>query len=141
MPRREFDEVWDRDLMKQQLGEMRKESVRLKRELTRAKKVQEQTWRETSELRRLVQDGHLREKHLRSRYQDLLERSDGEPSAEPAGTRRTAVQASAVVERQDEKPPERVDPSLVDRAAAEDTSTDGWPTPELEAVSRLVGAL
>ena len=56
MPRREFDEVWDRDLMKQQLGEMRKESVRLKRELARAMKVQEQTWREASELRRLVQE-------------------------------------------------------------------------------------
>jgi hypothetical protein len=60
MPRRDIEEVWDRDLMKQQLGEMREESVRLKRELTRAKKVQEKGWRETSELRRLVQDGRLR---------------------------------------------------------------------------------
>jgi hypothetical protein len=130
MPRREFDEVWDRDLMRQQLGEMRKESSRLKRELARAKKVQEQTWRETSELRRLVQDSHLREKHLRSRCQDLIKGSDGELSGEPAGAQRPAVQPSALVEPAGERPPERVDPSLVDRVAEEETSIDGWPTPE-----------
>jgi hypothetical protein len=130
MSKREFDEVWDQDLMRQQLGELRKESARLKQELARAKKVQDKSWRETSELRRLVQDGHLREKHLRSRYQDLLKRGDGEQSGEAAGSQRPAHQSNAVVEREGERPPERVDPSLVDRLAEDETSTDGWPTPE-----------
>ena len=64
MSRREFDEVWDRDLMRQRLGELRNEAARLKDELARARKTEDKTGRETSELRRLVQDGHLREKHL-----------------------------------------------------------------------------
>ena len=130
MPRREFDEVWDRDLMKQQLGELRKESAHLKQEFARAKKLQEKSWRETSELRRLVQDGHLREKHLRSRYQDLLTNSNAEHSGEPVDSRPTAVQANAKMAGEGERPPELVDPSLVDRLAEDETSTDGWPTPE-----------
>lgn len=140
MPRRDIEEVWDRDLMKQQLGEMREESVRLKRELTRAKKVQEKGWRETSELRRLVQDGHLREKHLRSRYQELLSKNVAEPSVpsgpsgDPTAARRPAVRSQALiergVERGEEGPRERVDPSLIERIVEEDLSSDLWPTPE-----------
>ena len=130
MSKREFDEVWDQDLMRQQLGELRKESAHLKRELDRAKKVQDKSWHETSELRRLVQDGHLREKHLRSRYHDLLANSNAEPSGEPVGSRQTAVRANAKLAGDGERPPELVDPSLVDRLAEEETSTDGWPTPE-----------
>lgn len=130
MSKREFDEVWDQDLMRQQLGELRKESTHLKRELDRAKKVQDKSWRETSELRRLVQDGHLREKHLRSRYQDLLANSNAEHSGEPVGSRQTAVRANAKLAGDGDRPPELVDPSLVDRVAEEETSTDGWPTPE-----------
>ena len=133
MARRDVEEVWDRDLMKQQLGEMREESVRLKRELARAKKAQEKSWRETSELRRLVQDGHLREKHLRSRYQELLAKEVAElsgTSGDPAAVRRSAARSQAVAERGDEEPREQVDPSLVDRIAEEDPSSELWPTPE-----------
>jgi hypothetical protein len=130
MSKREFDEVWDRDLMKRQLGELRKDAGRLKEELAHARKAQEKTGRETSELRRLVQDGHLREKHLRSRYQDLLANSNAEHSGEPVDSRQTAVQANAKVAGEGERPPELVDPSIVDRLAEDETSTDGWPTPE-----------
>ena len=130
MSRREFDEVWDRDLMRQQLGELRNEAARLKDELARARKTEDKTGRETSELRRLVQDGHLREKHLRLRYHDLLKRSTAEHSGEPMVSRRAAVQANAVVDGEAERPPERVDPSLVDRVTEDETATDGWPTPE-----------
>jgi len=130
MSGREFDEVWDRDLMKQQLGELRKETARLKAELARARKAEEKTGRETSELRRLIQDGHLREKHLRSRYHDLLKRGGGEPSGAPRGTRRAAVPEDARAGGAGEKQPERVDPSLVDRVAQDEQPTEGWPTPE-----------
>ena len=54
MSRREIDEVWDCDLLKQQLGELRKETARLKEELARSKKVQERSGQQTAELRRLV---------------------------------------------------------------------------------------
>jgi hypothetical protein len=116
--------------MKRQLGELRKDAGRLKEELAHARKAQEKTGRETSELRRLVQDGHLREKHLRTRYQDLLTNSNAEHSGEPVDSRQTAVQANAKAAGEGERPPELVDPSLVDRIAEDETSTDGWPTPE-----------
>ncbi len=134
MATRDVEEVWDRDLMKQQLGEMREESLRLKRELARAKKAQETGWRETSELRRLVQDGHLREKHLRSRYQELLSKSAAEPSGEAAAPRQPAVRSQAVIERGvgrgGDGPRERVDPGLIERIAEEDPTSEFWPTPE-----------
>lgn len=130
MSGREFDEVWDRDLMKQQLGELRKEAARLKAELARTRKSGEQTGRETSELRRLVQDGHLREKHLRSRYHDLLKTSSGEPAAAPLAARQAATAEGGRAGGASERPVERVDPSLVDRAAQDETPNDGWPTPE-----------
>jgi hypothetical protein len=132
MAGREFDEVWDPDLMKQQLGELRKEAARLKAELAHAKKAGQQIERETTELRRLVQDGHLREKHLRARYHELLKQS----SAEAAGTQPGAPQSpSASAAASDETRPgggprERVDPALVDRLAENEAPTDGWPTPE-----------
>ena len=129
MSSREFEEVWDRDLMKQQLSELRKERTRLKDELARVRKSQERTGHETAELRRLVQDGHLREKHLRSRYQELLADSESERPPGPAshllapddqdGTRAVADAS------------ERIDPSLVDRLEDEDAVTADWPTPEI----------
>ena len=118
MSKREFDEVWDRDLMRQQLGELRKESARLKQELGRAKKVQDKAWRETAELRRLVQDSHLREKHLRSRYHDLLTNGGGEPAGELTSERASAPKA------------DRVDPAIVERLAENPPAVAGWPTPE-----------
>ena len=84
MARRESEEVWDRDLLKQQLGELRKERARLKEELARTRRSLERVGQETAELRRLVQDGHLREQHLRARYQDLLAQSQSESPAGPA---------------------------------------------------------
>lgn len=122
MSKREFDEVWDRDLMRQQLGELRKESARLKQELGRAKKVQDKAWRETAELRRLVQDSHLREKHLRSRYHDLLTNGGGEPAGELADER--------AGERAGAANADRVDPAIVERLAEDPPAVAGWPTPE-----------
>ena len=130
MSGRKFDEVWDRDLMKQQLGELRKETARLKAELARTRKAEEKTGRETSELRRLVQDGHLREKHLRSRYHELLMRSSGELAGAPVGGRQAAVPDDGGAGGAGGRPVERVDPSLVERAAQDETLDDGWPTPE-----------
>jgi len=139
MTGREFDEVWDPDLMKRQLGELRKEAARLKVELAQARKAGQQTERETTELRRLVQDGHLREKHLRARYHELLNQSGAEAPAPQAGAPQSAA-ASAPV--QDESlsgsvsggtvggPRERVDPALVDRLADDEMPSDAWPTPE-----------
>ncbi|MDX1424571.1 MAG: hypothetical protein R3322_15605 [Kiloniellales bacterium] len=141
MAGREFDEVWDPDLMRQQLGELRKESARLKAELARARKTEDKVQRETSELRRLVQDGHLREKHLRARYHELLERSAAEPTAAAPGdpTARTDGGAEGRAdERADraagdaagQRAGERVDPLLVERLAHDEPPADGWPTPD-----------
>lgn len=127
MSGREYDEVWDPDLMRQQLAELRKETARLKAELARARKAKELIGRETSELRRLVQDGHLREKHLRSRYHELLGRSADEPTAGPP---RPPVQDDAMADGAGEAPRERVDPALVDRVAKDETPTNDWPTPD-----------
>jgi len=139
MAGREFDEVWDPDLMKQQLGELRKETVRLKAELAHAKKAGQQIERETTELRRLVQDGHLREKHLRARYHELLEESGAEaPRTQPGAPQSPSAGAAASGDTGSgsrsggpgEGPRERVDPALVDRLANDDAPTVGWPTPE-----------
>ena len=130
MSKREFDEVWDRDLLKQRLAELRKESARLKDELARTKKAHVRTGQETAELRRLVQDGHLREKHLRSRYQDLLAKSQADLAPEPAGPQRAVGPADPESEPGGAAARERVDPSLVDRAASETETPAGWPTPE-----------
>jgi hypothetical protein len=145
MAGREFDEVWDPDLMRQQLGELRKESARLKAELARARKTEDKVQRETSELRRLVQDGHLREKHLRARYHELLERSAAEPpAAAPGGPDgraddraddradgRAETRADSAVETgAGQVAGERVDPLLIDRLAQDEPPADGWPTPE-----------
>jgi len=130
MSGREFDEVWDRDLLKQQLGKLRKETARLKEDLARARKAQERTGHETTELRRLVQDGHLREKHLRSRYQDLLKRSQVEAPGELAAPQAAVVQADTGLDHAGEGPAARVDPALVDRVSDDERTIDGWPTPE-----------
>lgn len=149
MAGREFDEVWDPDLMRQQLGELRKESARLKAELARARKTEDKVQRETSELRRLVQDGHLREKHLRARYHELLDRSAAEPPATVPGgpddraddradgrldgrlDGRAENRADGPVEDgAGQVAGERVDPLLVDRLAQDEPPADGWPTPE-----------
>lgn len=139
MAGREFDEVWDPDLMKQQLGELRKETARLKAELAHAKKAGQQIERETTELRRLVQDGHLREKHLRARYHELLEESGAEaPGTQPVAPHSPSASAAAPRDTGSgsrsggpgEGPQERVDPALVDRLASGEAPTVGWPTPE-----------
>lgn len=130
MSKQQSDEVWDRDLLKQQLGELRKETARLKDELARTKKAHVRSGQETVELRRLVQDGHLREKHLRARYQDLLAKSQASLAPEPAGPQRAVAPADPESGRAGAAAGERVDPSLVDRAAGEAAAPAGWPTPE-----------
>lgn len=130
MPGREFDEVWDRDLMKQQLGELRKETARLKAELASVRKGEEKTGRELTELRRLVQDGHLREKHLRARYLDLLGTGDAEPAGAPMGHRPAAARGDITTAGAGNSRRERVDPTLVDRVDQAEPPADGWPAPE-----------
>ncbi len=139
MTGREFDEVWDPDLMKQQLGELRKETARLKAELAHTKKAGQQSGRETTELRRLVQDGHLREKHLRARYHELLKQGGAEATATQACAPKRPATGAPV---QDDslsgsesgdaagEPWQRVDPALVDRLADDEAPSDAWPTPE-----------
>lgn len=147
MAGREFDEVWDPDLMKQQLGELRKEAARLKAELAQARKAGQHSERETMELRRLVQDGHLREKHLRARYHELLQQGGAEAPATKPGAPQGALTGaltgpSASAAGQDEnlsgrlsggtgdEPRERVDPALVDPLADDEAPNDSWPTPQ-----------
>ena len=119
MSKREFDEVWDPDLLKQQVGELRRETARLKQELAQVKKRQEKSGQATAELRRLVQDGHLRERHLRSRYHELLQSQADAPPALGDGGGADPAAAS-----------ERVDPALVNRVPDEAPENEAWPTPE-----------
>lgn len=65
------------ELLRRRVDELQKETARLRRELNDAKKTLEKPPREVSELRRLVQDGHLRERHLRAQYHDLLAKLGG----------------------------------------------------------------
>lgn len=130
MANREIDQVWDMDLMKQQLVQLRKEVSHTQQELERTRKAGERRWRDEAELRRLVQDGHLREKHLRSRYQELLKLDEAEGPSDPSGSPQSAHQTGPMARAGGRGLLERIDPFIVDRIAGEDAPTNGWPTPE-----------
>ena len=105
-------EVWERSLVKQEMEAASKEIAELKSTLNRANRELDKERRQSTDLRRLIQDGHRREKNLRAVYLGMV----GEDG--PA----------AVLDSRTEPEGERVDPSLVDRIPDLPDADEVWPT-------------
>jgi hypothetical protein len=109
------DRHWDADLLRQQLGELQAEVTRLKRELERSDRARSASWRQLSELRRLVQDAHHRERSLRQKFLTVDEAARGADAAVALASGDGAGQG--------------VDPTLIERIPPLPALPDAWPTP------------
>lgn len=135
MPIDRPDRNWDVDLLKQQLGKMnnenaglKKEILRLENELGNAGKAGENAWRQVSELRRLVQDSHLRTSHLQSRNRDLFETTWG--GALERTPKEDQSQTHATGQTENLNSDARVAPSIIEHVPDKEDSSEYWPTPD-----------
>lgn len=130
-------QIWDVDLLKQHVGELNNEVAGLKKEIQQIQKELE-TSKTTgnnvlgrvSELRRLVQDGHLRERHLRLRYLDLVETTDHDNATGVPQGEQPQMQAAVPGQTGCQDTGERVDPSIIERIPDNEEPSDHWPTLE-----------
>lgn len=122
------DPILDADLVKQQLTDLRTEIARLNRELGQAEKAAENPWRQLTELRRLVQDSHHRERHLRLRCQELQQDA---AKANLQEASQVLPSATKVVGQNGggQKSVERVDPAIFERIPDNGGRDQYWPTP------------
>ncbi len=137
MPKNGPDQVWDVDLLKQKVSELQKEVTRLTKELQhtnqklkRTRAAESDPRREILELRRLVQDGHVRERHKRSRYLQMLESTNAESLGRAPQTGQSRIHTAFHDHVGGQEPVVRVDPSIIDRMQTDEKVQDFWPTPE-----------